>query len=126
MTLRRRTPLKPSVGTRWPTDVREQARARDRGCLGPRVGMPEACLGEVQLDHVRASGGVSMKSRSTLDNAAHLCVRHHDMKTREGRRWRPVLLEWIDRQARLASAEHTHVELAFGCPVCNSIRARLA
>jgi hypothetical protein len=62
--------------------------------------MPDVCLGAVELDHVRASGGMGMKSRSTLDNAASLCGRHHDLKTREGRTWRPLLLEYIDRQAR--------------------------
>jgi hypothetical protein len=64
--------------------------------------MPDVCLGAVQLDHVRASGALGAKSASTLDNAASLCIRHHDQKTREGRRWRPVLLDWIDRQARRA------------------------
>jgi len=100
VTLRRRAPIKASVGTTWPASVREDAWSRDHGCIGPRVGMPEVCLGAVELDHVRASGGMGMKSRSTLDNAASLCGRHHDLKTREGRAWRPRLLEYIDRQAR--------------------------
>ena len=99
--MRRRTSLRSSLGTRWPPDVRAAAYVRDRGCIGPRVGMPDVCLGSVELDHVRASGAVQRKSRSTLDNAATLCARHHDQKGRDGRVWRPKLLDWIDRQARL-------------------------
>jgi len=63
--------------------------------------MPEVCLGAPQKDHVRASGGLGVKSPSTVDNGALLCARHHELKTREGRTWRPRILEWIDRQARL-------------------------
>jgi hypothetical protein len=102
--VRRRSPMKPSSGTTWPPEVRQAAWDRDHGCVGPRVGMPDVCLGSTELDHVRASGAMGMKSRSTLDNAATLCSRHHDMKTRDGRRWRPVLLEWIDRQERRSVA----------------------
>ena len=103
--------MKPSMGTQWPPEVRQAAWDRDHGCIGPRIGMPDLCLGEVQLDHVRASGGISMKSRSTLDNAASLCVRHHDLKGREGRKWRPVLLDYIAR----ASGDCGHVDPVFGC-----------
>lgn len=100
MSLRRYSELRPSKGTVWPPEVREAAWQRDHGCIGPRVGMPEVCLGGVELDHVRASGGIGMKSPSTLDNAASLCGRHHRMKTEDGKRWRPVILEYIDRKAR--------------------------
>lgn len=102
--MRRSTGLKPSQGTQWPPEVRAAAWDRDHGCIGPRVGMPDVCLGSTELDHVRASGGMGMKSRSELDNAATLCHRHHFIKTNDGRRWRPVLLEWIDRKARMVHA----------------------
>jgi hypothetical protein len=114
--VRRYTPLKPSRGTTWPEDVRRAARLRDRGCIGPRIGMPESCFGEVQLDHVRASGGLSMKSPSTLRNAASLCFVHHHEKTMNGRRWRPVLLEWIAGQ----SGDCGHVDPVFDCDSCQS------
>lgn len=123
--MRRRGPIKPSIGTIWPPEVRAAAWERDHGCLGPRVGMPEVCLGSTELDHVRASHGIGMKSESSLDNAATLCARHHDMKTRDGKRWRPVLLEYIDRKARVASTialDCTHVEPVHGCPSCRSRR----
>lgn len=119
--MRRRTELRSTRGTTWPPEVRQAAWDRDHGCIGPRAGMPDLCLGTTELDHVRASGGMSMKSRSTLDNAAHLCARHHDMKTRDGKKWRPVLLEWIDRKARVAATlalDCTHVEPVFGCRPC--------
>jgi hypothetical protein len=107
--VRRYAPIAPSKGTVWPVEVREAAYARDKGCLGPRAGMPGPCQGEIELDHIRASGGIGMKSRSTLDNAASLCGAHHRVKTNAGRTWRPRLLDLID---------HTHVEPVHGCPDC--------
>lgn len=59
-----------------------------------------------------------MKSRSTLDNAASLCGYHHNVKTLQGRTWRPVLIELIGR----LTPQHAHVELIHGCPDCDSIR----
>ena len=111
--MRRGMPLKPSQGTQWPPEVRQAAWDRDHGCVGPRVGMPDVCLGAVELDHVRASGGIGMKSRSTLDNAASLCGRHHRLKTDNGKTWRPPLLDYIDRKARVAvtlADDCNHVE----------------
>lgn len=98
----RRTPLRRGRGTvsAWPDVVRAAIRDRDRSCVGPRVGMTEVCLGQMEIDHVRASGALGKKSPSTVDNGALLCARHHEMKTNDGRRWRPVLLAYIDRAAR--------------------------
>ena len=96
MTLRRYAPMKQSAGTRWPPDVLADLRLRDRGCVGPIVGMPGDCFGALEPDHVRASGGISMKSRSTLDNGAMLCSTHHRLKTDHGREWRPRLIDYID------------------------------
>ena len=45
---------------------------------------------------MRASGGLGLRSRSTPDNLALLCPVAHRLKTLEGRRWRPVLLAWIE------------------------------
>lgn len=100
MTLRRYTSLRPSTGTRWPPEVRAAAWTMQGGCLGPRVGMTEACLGAVELDHIAASHGTGMKSASTLENAALLCGRHHRVKTENGRVWRPALQAWVARQGR--------------------------
>lgn len=116
--VRRYTPIKPSRGTVWPDDVRRDAMRLHGGCIGPRVGMPDVCLGAVELDHVRASGGIGLKSRSTLDNAAPLCGRHHQAKTLEGRRWRPLLCEYIERAIRRKAPEHVHVDPVYGCPEC--------
>lgn len=113
--MRRYAPLKPSVGTTWPPDVRAAARGRDGGCVGPLVGMPGACQGGVELDHIRASGAIGMKSRSTLDNAASLCGSHHALKTRDGRAWRPRLIEYVEFMAKRSCP---HVEPVFGCPMC--------
>lgn len=104
MSLRRYSPMKQSMGTTWPREVREAAMRRDKGCIGPRIGMPGLCVGEVELDHVRASGGIGMKSRSTLDNAASLCAAHHRLKTNEGRTWRPKILLYLE----VVSDPHAH------------------
>ena len=101
--LRRYSPLRPSKGTQWPPEVVEAARRLHGLCMGPAVGMPGACEGSSEPDHIRASGALGKKSRSTLDNCAPLCSVHHRLKTREGRSWRPKLIDKIDeRLGRLA------------------------
>lgn len=98
--LTRKRPMRKSRGTQWPTAVREHVREHQGwGCIGPLAGMPEACIGpRVELDHVRASHGVGMKSPSVATNAARLCAAvHHPMKTNDGERWRPELLKVIAR-----------------------------
>jgi hypothetical protein len=63
--------------------------------------MPGECVGQSELDHVRGSGGLSMKSLSIATNGARLCNgTHHPMKTNAGKTWRPRLLDVV---ARLAS-----------------------
>jgi hypothetical protein len=75
-------------------------RARDGGCVFTRLGIPHDCFGQLELDHVRASGGLGLRSRSTADNLVLLCPSAHRLKTLEGRRWRPVLLAWIEQASR--------------------------
>lgn len=93
--LRRYAPMKASRGTVIPQDVRAFVSNRDRICVGVVVGMPGECSGSFELDHVRASGGLGIKSRSTPDNLVRLCGAHHRAKTEDGRRWRPVLLDYL-------------------------------
>lgn len=105
MTLRRYTPLRARKAYRpprpvdpIPPDVRRYVRERDGGCVGPRIGMPGGCSGPTDPDHVRASGALGRKSRSTADNLASLCrYVHHDLKTREGKKWRPALIAYLER-----------------------------
>ena len=107
MTLRRYAPMKPSRGTVWPSLVRRVITARDGGyCVGPRAGLPDlGCMGTpIEIDHVRASGGISMKSRSTVDNGALLCPVCHRWKTDHGRDARPLLIDWINLNGPLADA----------------------
>src|SRR5690348_15941251 len=91
------TPMKPSAGTRWPAAVVAHARSHQPACLGtlttPR--MPGDCMGEREGDHVRASGGIGMKSKSIATNYALTCSWHHSVKGRFGRTWRPRLLAVI-------------------------------
>lgn len=95
MTLRRYAGIKPSRGTVIPADVRKAVEYRDRLCVGFVVGMPGECAGSYELDHVRASGGLGMKSPSTVGNLVRMCGTHHRLKTSEGRKWRPRLLDYI-------------------------------
>lgn len=95
MTLRRYVSIKPSRGTVIPSKVRDEVKARDRGCVGPRVGMPGECFGGLEIDHVRASGGIGMKSPSEAWNLTVLCAAHHRYRTDHGREWRPKLLDYI-------------------------------
>jgi 5-methylcytosine-specific restriction endonuclease McrA len=95
MTLRRYAPMKRSRGTVIPSDVRGDVLERDKGCVG--VGrLPGECGGTIELDHVRASGGMGMKSRSTRDNLVSLCGNHHRWKTSPGREARPILIAYLE------------------------------
>jgi hypothetical protein len=118
--LRRYSPMKPSRGTVWPPEVVEAAYTLHRGCLGARVGMPGDCAGQLEPDHVRASGAIGKKSRSTLDNCAPLCSVHHRLKTHEGRKWRPLLIEAIERalSGELVAGDCGHVDPNANCFVC--------
>ncbi len=93
--LRRYAPMKQSRGTTIPPDVRNRVTLRDRLCVGFVVGMPGDCAGSYELDHVRASGGLGMKSQSTEDNLVRMCGVHHRLKTEQGRTWRPVLIDYL-------------------------------
>ena len=100
-------------------------RARDRGCVAARAVAatgdlrllelgPEgdlrllegdlrllelglACDGPLDVDHVRASGGLGMKSETHRRNMVLLCRHHHRAKTEYGKTWRPLLLAYLDR-----------------------------
>jgi hypothetical protein len=128
--LRRYAPMRKSIGTRWPPEVRAHVSAHQTTCLGTIAGMPGRCEGGLELDHIRASGGIGMKSDSIATNAARLCGAHHRLKTREGRTWRPHLLDALAiliRGCAECEAEHLehygpladdcgHVDPVWGCP----------
>ena len=80
-------------------ELHRAVHQRDRGCIGPRVGMPGPCEWHLELDHVRASGGLGLRSRSTADNLVVLCRDHHRLKTEAGRTWRPPLLAYLQETA---------------------------
>jgi len=42
---------------------------------------------------------MGMKSPSTLENGAMLCAIHHQVKSLNGREWRPVILDYIEGRA---------------------------
>lgn len=91
--------MKPSRGTVVASNIREIVKRRDNGCVGPRVGMDGECFGALELDHVRASHGIGMKSSSLPDNLITLCSVHHRLKTDHGKTWRPVLIDYLGNVA---------------------------
>lgn len=97
MTLRRYTPLKSSRGTVIPAALRAYIYARDNGCVMRHVMAGHHCSGGIEIDHVRASGGMGMKSPTEAWNLVSLCGTGHLYKTDHGREVRPLLLDYLDR-----------------------------
>lgn len=81
-------------------------RARDNGCVAGRAyGFGPAqsgtgCEGPLEVDHVRASGGLGMKSPTHRTNMVVLCRHHHRAKTEYGKTWRPLLIAYLERVER--------------------------
>jgi len=92
--VRRYTPLKPSRGTIIPAEMRLRVLRRDQGCVG-FAELPGECAGPLELDHVRASHGIGLKSETTDENLVSLCGAHHRYKTEHGREARPLLLAYL-------------------------------
>jgi 5-methylcytosine-specific restriction endonuclease McrA len=96
MALRRYTPLNPSRGTVIPADIRQAVHERDLGCVGATLGWPShRDKRGIELDHVRASHGLGMKSATELGNLVALCNDCHRYKTDHGREARPLLLAYL-------------------------------
>jgi len=119
MALRRYAPLSPSAGTTIPLSLRHAVIERDRGCVCIPAGFPAEvqarCPGwPVELDHVRASHGIGMKSETTLGNLVALSAWCHRWKTLNGKTARPLLLAYLER----VSTDHTHVDPVPGCLEC--------
>ena len=76
-------------------------RNRDNGCVAARPSMEQTgatrCDGPLDVDHVRASGGLGMKSPTHRTNMVVLCRWHHRLKTEYGKVWRPLLLAYLER-----------------------------
>ena len=75
-------------------------RQRDRGCVAERAwgaGKTLPCEGPLDVDHVRASGGLGMKSETHRRNMVVLCRHHHAAKTQYGKTWRPLLIAYLGR-----------------------------
>jgi hypothetical protein len=115
--LRRYAPMKQSQGTVWPREVRAHVYSHQPDCLGPAVGMPGDCFGADELDHLRASGGLGMKSKSIAVNGARLCSMHHRLKGDEGRVWRPLLIAEVGRLAAECSPCQRESITEYGVPL---------
>ena len=122
--MRRYAPLKPSRGTVIPTPMRLQVLQRDQRKAGGCVGFLRFavdCAGPLEVDHVRASHGMGMKSVTCPCNLVSLCGSCHRYKTEHGKDARPVLLRYLEQ---FNYGEHTeghletdcgHVDPVFGC-----------
>lgn len=60
-------------------------------CVGPRAGLPGACAGRLELDHV-LNGGMALRGPSTEENLLPLCQAHHRYKTEHARLARRLLV----------------------------------
>jgi len=97
--IRRYAQIRPSRGTVISPALRAEVRSADGfGCAGYSAGMLGECFGGIELDHIRASHGIGMKSATERPNLVSLCSAHHRQKTENGRKWRPLLLEYIARR----------------------------
>lgn len=92
--MRRYASPRRSAGEQIPVRLRIEVLARDQGCVGYGR-FPGDCLGPNEIDHVRASHGMGMKSRTELDNLVTLCGIHHRWRTEHGREGRPLLLAYL-------------------------------
>lgn len=133
MTLRRYSEMKPSAGTQWPKEVREHIESHQPSCVGHLAGMPGPCGGSEEIDHIRASGGIGLKSKSIATNGARCCSMHHRIKTEAGKQWRPKLIDIVNQLASGCESceaeslaewgvplnEHTHVDPVYGCKACS-------
>lgn len=94
----------PKVKRDTPDEAAERKHVwdRDLGCVAQRaakiagIHKPTPCDGPLSYDHVRASGGLGMKSPTHRTNGVILCRHHHRAKTEYGKVWRPILLRYID------------------------------
>lgn len=107
--MRRYAPVKPSRGTTIPPDLRIRVLSRDKGCVGFGR-FPVTCGGPLELDHVRASHGMGMKSETTENNLVSLCGNCHRYKTAFGREARPLLLDYL----ALVGATESELRLMYG------------
>lgn len=97
----------PKVKRDTPDEAAERTHVwmRDRECVAKRAldlyghhpVEAERCDGPLSYDHVRASGGLGMKSPTHRTNGVILCLHHHRLKTEYGKTWRPILLAYLAR-----------------------------
>lgn len=91
--------MRQSRGTQIPPDIRLAVHLRDNGCVGQLLGWPGPHTSRLELDHVRASGGLGMKSPTVPDNLVSLCLECHGWKTNHGREARPQLVAYLEAVA---------------------------
>jgi 5-methylcytosine-specific restriction endonuclease McrA len=115
--LRRYAPMKQSRGTVIPPQMKVDVFTRDGGCVGFLLSFPGECAGGLEPDHVRASHGIGMKSRTEPDNLVSLCGSHHRWKTDNGRKARPLLLAYL----ATLEGDHPHVDPTPGCEKCIAV-----
>lgn len=88
--LRRCTPLRRTEFVSKPKRrpglavARATAFARDGGCVGPRLGAPDPCSGELEFDHVADFKAMGAKGPDRADHGQTACVHHHKGRSGDG------------------------------------------
>lgn len=85
-------------------ELRYGLLTRDKGCVGPGIGMPDACGSQfgsggriiLEVDHVNSSG-FGKRGPSTKENCVILCGYHHRVKTEASKIWRPLLNNYLEK-----------------------------
>jgi hypothetical protein len=103
--MRRYSPMKASKGTVIPPAMRLRVLYRDKGCVGFGR-FPVECAGPLECDHVRASGGMGMKSVTCDCNLVALFGSCHRWKTANGKVARPLLLDYLATFDYVPHSEH--------------------
>ena len=83
--------------------MRKAVLARDKGCVGPRIGMHDQCGSQfgpgtgivLEMDHV-FSYGMGRRGPSEEWNLVTLCGWHHRIKTESSRKWREAIYEYLE------------------------------
>src|SRR5690606_36114238 len=83
-------------------DLAAYLAKRDGRCAMVKIRADHVCDGPSEIDHVRASGGLGLRSPSTKANTVRLCRWAHLTKTYLGRVIRPLLLDYIERMGDAA------------------------
>lgn len=77
-------------------DLAAYLERRDGRCAMAKIRADHICDGPSEIDHIRSSGGLGLRSPSIKANCVRLCRWAHLQKTYYGKTIRPLLLYYIE------------------------------